>query len=320
MTRRPFRPRKADPSEKQTSPAARTFPASAWHSRAASTLSLPLVGRVVRAEGIRARTGWGVRRCETFPTRPRSAIASARPPSPQGGGISACEATMLRRRPAQPNMSAMMPEYQPIIPGGSACAGRRLSPVLETKVSTAADLAVLGLVAAADLHGVVGLDQAPAGVGVARREGCAVGQLAARPSSPRPWPGCWPRTPTSACRRRCRRRRRRRCSRRSCDFMLAGSIGQKPRLVGEPGVARDLARHLRRDDVDQRAPCRSSRSVITVVGLRIDALDAAVHLRVLPFDHAGIVLLPAFQEQALLGEALLGIEDDDLATSCSPWP
>src|SRR5262245_30034745 len=41
------------------------------------------------------------------------------------------------------------------------------------------DLAVLRRVAAADLHGVVGLDHAPAGVGVARREGAALHQLAA---------------------------------------------------------------------------------------------------------------------------------------------
>ena len=34
-------------------------------------------------------------------------------------------------------------------------------------------------------------------------------------SSPRPWPGCWPRSPTSACRRGCRRRRRCRRWRRS---------------------------------------------------------------------------------------------------------
>ena len=37
------------------------------------------------------------------------------------------------------------------------------------------------------------------------------------------------------------------------DCMLSGSIGQKPDLVGEPGLARDLAGRLRRDHVDERA-------------------------------------------------------------------
>src|SRR3954468_25046487 len=40
------------------------------------------------------------------------------------------------------------------------------------------DLAVLRRITAADLYGVVGFDQAPAGVGVARRKGTTVGELA----------------------------------------------------------------------------------------------------------------------------------------------
>jgi hypothetical protein len=36
-----------------------------------------------------------------------------------------------------------------------------------------------------------------------------------------------------------------------------------------------------------------------------------MHLRVLPLDHAGVVLLPALHEQALLGEVLLRVDDDD---------
>ena len=92
--------------------------------------------------------------------------------------------------------------------------------------------------------------------------------------------------------------------------MFSGLIGQKPVWFAKPGVARDLAGHLRRDHVDEL------RFIFGEIGfhdlgLGIDALHAAVHFRILPLDHAGIMLLPAFHEQGLLGEAFLRIEDHD---------
>ena len=215
-------------------------------------------------------------------------------------------------------MSATMPAYQPMF---STCVCLRrsaLSPVLEMKVSTAAILPSFGRVAAADLHRVVGLDQAPAGVGVARREGAAAGKLAADHH----------RRDLGLAVGREARLRHVAGDRGVADHVDVGVDRRlhvvridraEAALVGEPGIARDLAGHLRRDHVDELG------LVVGEIGLDrhrlgVDALDAAVHLRVLPFDHAGIVLLPALHEQRPAWRSSASDRGRRCAISCGPWP
>ena len=104
------------------------------------------------------------------------------------------------------------------------------------------------------------------------------------------------------------------------DFMLVGVDRAIAGLVGQRGIARDLAGHLRRHDIDEGRPWDGSQGpVVTVHGGGIDLLEAAVHLGVLstrPCRDSGAA---GRQEQRHLRELLLGVDDDDAATWRGPW-
>src|SRR2546427_12147633 len=87
------------------------------------------------------------------------------------------------------------------------------------------------------------------------------------------------------------------------DFMFSGSIGQKPdwsaRLASRATLPAICA------GMTLASAALAGEIGLDLAGLRIDALDAAVHLRVLPLHHAGVVPLPAVEEERLLGEGRL---------------
>ncbi len=95
------------------------------------------------------------------------------------------------------------------------------------------------------------------------------------------------------------------------DSKLTGSIGHQPVWSATPDGGGDGAGPLRRDDVGDRGP------VIAELGgerprRQIDLGDPPAEGQAHPFHHAGIELLPRRLEQALLGEGVLGVEDDEL--------
>jgi len=79
-------------------------------------------------------------------------------------------------------------------------------------------------------------------------------------------------------------------------------------VIGKPGLARQNAGHLRRDDVDdialERLGSRPDRA-----RARIHRMHAAGELRRQPLDHALVVAVPGFLEQILLEEIVLVVQD-----------
>jgi hypothetical protein len=100
------------------------------------------------------------------------------------------------------------------------------------------------------------------------------------------------------------------------SFLDAGFHGQHVHLapalgIGQPGILGDGAGVVRRDDVDH-----VGLVVVEIgeggVGLGIHPLDHLAAGRPHPFDHAGVLPLPGLFEQPLLGEGVVGIEDQHL--------
>ena len=92
---------------------------------------------------------------------------------------------------------------------------------------------------------------------------------------------------------------------------VTGSTGRPAGAVGNAGQRRDLAGLLRRDDIGDGVLVGVEIGLDGFL-LDVDRRDIAAGRQRLPFDHAGIKLLPGIEEQRLHGEGVLGIEDDHL--------
>ena len=95
------------------------------------------------------------------------------------------------------------------------------------------------------------------------------------------------------------------------DSKVTGSIAHQPVLSVAPAIVGDAAGPLRRNDVGHLggvvAEIGDQR-----VGRRIDGVHLAALRQRYPFDHSRIKLLPGVLEQALFGEGVLGVEDEQL--------
>ena len=102
----------------------------------------------------------------------------------------------------------------------------------------------------------------------------------------------------------------------SFDSNVTGSIGHQPVRSATPAASAMRPARCGGMTLATAAWWRP-KSVTKRPGRRLDRRDLAAGRQRHPFEQAGIELLPGRLEQALLGERVLGVEDDQLRRAAS---